>query len=150
MAIIAIDPGKATGYAVYHPEYASYDSNDNFVSDEYDDQFVFLDFFNSYASKMDEVVCEAYIITPETLRKSRQNYSLEIIGAVKWICHRLEIPFTLQTPAQGKAFGTDEKLKRIGWWSPGQGHANDAARHALTYAVSKGIFPEGLVVDADV
>ncbi len=44
------------------------------------------------------------------------------------------MPLTLQTPATGKGFGTDAKLKHLGWYNPTQGgHSNDAARHLLTY-----------------
>ena len=44
--------------------------------------------------------------------------------------------FVRQTPAQAKSFGTDDKLRRLGWYTPTPGgHANDAARHLLAFAV---------------
>lgn len=71
--------------------------------------------------------------------------SLHQIGFVKHLCRRNEVPFRLQTPAEGKKFGTDDKLKKIGWHSIGMAafrnretshpQALDAMRHLLRFAV---------------
>ena len=39
-------------------------------------------------------------------------------------------------------FATDDKLRRLGWYKPGKGHANDAARHLLLW-FAKHRTPEG-------
>ncbi len=80
------------------------------------------------------MVSESFIINAGTLRRGREHWSLEAIGAMKHILQRQGLPdLVLQSPASGKKFGTDEKLKAMGWWLPNNGHANDAARHLLTY-----------------
>ena len=93
---------------------------------------------------VEAVVCESFIITNATLTKSRgENWSLESIGALRFLCTQHEVPFVLQTPARAKSFSTDEKLKRIGWHTAGKGHATDASRHLLLYAVSNGLLELG-------
>lgn len=40
---------------------------------------------------------------------------------------------TYQSAAQAKGVVTDKRLKSWGLWVPGQQHARDAIRHAVTY-----------------
>jgi hypothetical protein len=95
---------------------------------------------------VDVVVCEDYIITQRTIKLSRQNMSLESIGVLRWLCSAWMIRFVLQTPSEGKGFGTDEKLKRLGWYRPTPGgHANDATRHLLTFLAKERQLPAGLL-----
>lgn len=135
--IVAVDPGKTTGWAVYY--------EGAFSSGEMEDHMLFADFFEGSLTmgpdfaKPTAIVCEDYIVTPETIKKSRQNYSLELIGILRWFSHQAEIPFKLQTPAQAKKFATDDKLKKLDWFKGGKGHADDASRHLLTYCVNSGI-----------
>lgn len=130
--VIAIDPGLATGFAVIS------DGHD-FLSTEIVGTLEFLDAFvaliDSTVEREWEVICEAFIVTDSTTKKTRQNYSLEIIGAVRFLCHQRMIPFELQTPAQAKTFSTDSKLRKLGWYRPAKGHANDAARHLCLYLI---------------
>lgn len=83
----------------------------------------------------DNVVCEKFIINATTHQKTRQYDALYIIGLVLATYHRRGFRnVMLQTPAHAKTFAKDAKLRHMKWWdgSPG-GHANDAARHLLTY-----------------
>jgi len=92
------------------------------------------------------VVCESYIVTANTLKKSRQNWSLEGIGVFRYLARTSDAEFTLQSPADAKTFATDEKLKAMGWHVPGRDHANDASRHLLLYCLKRRIIPLTLVV----
>ena len=84
------------------------------------------------------VVCEDFIITSATARKTAQPDPYRIIGWLELWCDQHAVPFVLQTPAQAKGFGTDAKLKHLGWYCTGNGgHDNDAARHLLTYLAVK-------------
>jgi hypothetical protein len=61
--------------------------------------------------------------------------SLQYIGAIKLWCRQNKVPYTMQTPSQGKAFFTDDKLTACGVLSrPLKQYkdANDAMRHLLT------------------
>ena len=80
-------------------------------------------------------MCESYVITASTLRKTRgENWSLESIGALRWMANKHRVEFVLQTPADAKRFADDRKLKAAGWYFPTPGgHANDAARHLMLY-----------------
>lgn len=83
------------------------------------------------------VVCESF--TPRPGTRTWQPDALEVIGALRWTCMKYAHEFELQTPAQAKSFSTNEKLKRIGWYSPTKdGHANDAVRHLLLAMVRHG------------
>ena len=131
-AVLAVDPGLTTGWATWHYGEPGYFTQTEGQMEFLDQAVQILDIYQP------EVVCEAYIITGETAKKSRQYEPLEIIGALRWECHRRGLPFKLQTPAQAKGFATDDKLKALGWYNASKGgHSNDAARHLLTYMVTQ-------------
>lgn len=126
----AIDPGGVTGVALYTPGIG-------FQSCEVPGGSAqFAPFWRSVLAQgpIRHIVCESFIITPSTATKTRQYDALEIIGWLKLECPFLGIPFAMQSPSKGKAFGTDDKLRALGWYdrTPG-GHRNDAARHLLTF-----------------
>lgn len=80
----------------------------------------------------DLIVCEAYKITAATAQKSQQPWSLELIGALRWLAHRAGVEFVLQTPAEAKGFCPDQRLRDLGFWFAGkEDHCRDAARHAV-------------------
>ena len=84
------------------------------------------------------VVCESFIITAATAKKSPQPYSLELIGVTKFFCAKADIKLVFQTPAQAKRLATDEILKAAGIHKPSKGgHQNDAARHCCYYLMTE-------------
>jgi len=126
----AIDPGGVTGVALYTPGIG-------FQSCEVPGGSVqFAPFWRSVLAQgpIRHIVCESFIITPSTSKKTQQLDALEIIGWLKLECPHLGIPFTTQFPSHAKTFANDAKLKHMGWYdrTPG-GHRNDAARHLLTF-----------------
>lgn len=136
--ILAIDPGLTTGWAcltltVY--------GDDQFDSGQIENRHTFERFFDGFTDNRGggdlAVVCERFTITGDTARKSPQLDPLYIIGYMDGRCSRLGIPFILQLPSEAMSFADDAKLKRVGWWNPGCGHANDAARHLLTWLVKQ-------------
>lgn len=143
-SVIAVDPGLTTGWAILDPD-------GGFRSGEVKGPYHFLvriyEMVRSQAFDYDLVV-ERYTITPETAKKSRQSDPLEIIGALKFMAAYYKAGFSMQGPAEAKAFSTDSKLKRMGWFTPGMGHANDAARHLLCYSVNKGYVPLDKIMEA--
>lgn len=91
------------------------------------------------SGEVSDVVCESFTIAAHTAKKTRQYWSLESIGAIRWACMKAGVSFTLQSPADAKGFATDAKLKALGWYTPTKdGHANDAARHLLKRAIDIG------------
>ena len=134
--ILAVDPGKTTGLATWAED-------EPFMSAQLP-HMEFLDWtWDILWTEIDAVVCESYIITAATLRKTRgENWSLEQIGALRWMCERTRgvTSFTLQSPSEAKSFATDAKLRKVGWYKPGQDHANDASRHLLVYLIRHNLF----------
>lgn len=130
--ILAVDPGLTTGWAALYPD-------GEFRSGETKGPYEFLfDVQRLIQGPFPwEMVVERYVITPETVKKSRQYEPIEIIGALKFFSRHYEVPLALQTPADAKAFSTDKKLKAMRWFRPALGHANDAARHLLCYSIRK-------------
>lgn len=149
--ILAVDPGKATGWAMWM---TSPETGETYASGE-EPLPVVLNWAHDIlatpgSAPYVEIVCEAYIVTRETIKKSRQYEPLEGIGALRHLADRYSVPFTLQTPAAGKKFGTNSKLKAMEFWHVGgAGHANDAGRHMLLYLTSKGYIDPAVFVEGD-
>lgn len=85
------------------------------------------------------VVCESFVPRPGA--KTWQPEALYTIGAVRYVAQAiLHAAFVLQTPADAKRFSTNDKLKKLSWRAPSKGgHADDALRHLLLYAVRAGL-----------
>jgi hypothetical protein len=134
--VLAVDPGRTTGFAL-----CSADVGEIFHFNAWQEP--------DWVSAVWEVeqrrawtqlvVCESFVISPQTVRKSQQTISLELIGAMRYLCARTNTEFKLQTPADAKRLGTDARLKALGWWTPGQDHARDATRHLLLALVTRGL-----------
>lgn len=135
--IYAFDPGKMTGWARMIPhQRGTFRSGQMPLTDALHFMYTTI---TSDPSFVTEVICEDFIITAETVKKSRQYWSLEGLGALRFMCMEYQVPFTVQTPAAAKRFATNEKLKKVGWYRPGKDHANDAARHLMVFGVSNGL-----------
>jgi len=142
--ILAVDPGKATGIALFllvdgvEPElvhsvevdFAGYAPTIRSILDEH---------------KSVHIVCERFTINAQTAKKSQAPYSLEKIGVLKQIM--LDFGYALddlhlQSPADAKAMFDNSKLKKLEYWHRGgEGHALDAIRHGLLYMVKLGWSP---------
>lgn len=145
MILIAIDPGKTTGYL-------SIDCSDNkiLLHDEIDSWFkVCTTLERELTSYVDvRVVVEKFIINQGTAKKTNQEEPRDIIGAVKFLTykHTGYLP-KQQSAAEAKTFSTNEKLKRAGlWYVGGEGHANDASRHALVYMVNHSLLDPSILL----
>lgn len=139
MRVLAVDPGKMTGWA-------DWKGPDGLAAGQMP-HFEFLRFAEQLIAgqHVSAVVCEDFIITMGTLKKSRETWSLEQIGCIRYWCDKHRVPLVMQTPAQAKAFSTDDKVQALGWWQPGLEHANDALRHLVLHLVrNRLISPEEL------
>lgn len=130
--VVAVDPGKKTGIA-----WAATDGGATPPQTAALDWFDAMMWVHQNINRIDTIVCESYVITQATLRKSRgENWSLEQIGILRYLSRVYVVPFFLQTPSEGKAFATDAKLKHLGWWQiDPEGHMLDASRHLLLHLV---------------
>lgn len=160
-AIIAVDPGKRTGVAEWldgqtEPFHSwELEVNDFFAFIE--DRIIALQIAGYDDIRL---VSESFIITINTAKNTQSGWSLELIGVMKFLAFKYKLQdMKLQAPSIGKTFGTNGKLKYLGWYKSGMvdgvryvGHANDAARHLATYAAQRGlIFTQAQLIEmADV
>lgn len=132
--ILAIDPGLATGVGLMD------------VSDPgnpiklWTKEVDIIEFYNlvpgiieEYADQDLMVVCENFIITVATAKKTQSPWSLNLIGIVQYFCYMNNVPVYLPKPAE-REFTSNEMLRHFGLWHVGgAGHANQAMRHGFAY-----------------
>lgn len=142
--ILSIDPGKATGMALFTLE----DKQEPVLvwSGEYQQE--------EYAKPIretlslypqTEVVCERFTINAQTIKNSQAPFSLEQIGIAKQClidAGRKPDEIVFQSPADAKGMFDNKKLKKLEYWHKGgEGHALDAIRHGLLRCVKVGWRP---------
>jgi hypothetical protein len=145
--VLAVDPGKATGMALF-----SYESGSEPVlewSKELEQHEV-ADAIRSVLWAPEkrhqiDVVCERFVINAQTVRNSQAPYSLEVIGILKQCLldnGREMDDIFFQAPADAMTMFDNKKLKKLEYWHVGGGgHALDAIRHALLRLVKSGWKP---------
>jgi len=135
LAIFAVDPGLTTGWAVLlEPMHFACgeagESHFPFLADRWLSEAV-----GEYGEENILVVCERFIINAGTAKKTQAPWSLEQIGALRYLCRLHRVELVLQSPGEAKSFSTNDKLKTLGWYAPSTGgHQADAARHLLLAA----------------
>lgn len=138
-AVMWLDPGKTTGIASYLAD------ADNFQSGQ-------LDFLGTcqtlerWATSryiLLKLGWEKYIVTGGR-RTGLPEYSYEVIGVAKWMCSRYGIEPLPSVPSSARIVASHAMLKKVGWYAPGNGHANDAAQHLLAYYLRTRTLPSQL------
>lgn len=132
--LLSIDPGLLTGVALLDIT----DQDNILICGSWEltiDQF--FDLSEAVVSGLGqyvEVVIEDFNITDRTVKLSEAPWSLQLIGATMFLVRRFgAADFNLQKPSE-KHFADNAKLRHIGFWHRGgEGHANDAFRHAMVY-----------------
>ena len=142
--ILAIDPGKATGMALFSLEQGQDPVmlwSGEYQQDEYAKPI--RETLSLYPEA--EVVCERFTINMQTVKNSQAPYSLEQIGIAKQClmdAGRKADDIYFQSPADAKAMFDNPKLKKLEYWHRGgEGHALDAIRHGLLRCVKVGWKP---------
>lgn len=133
--IMAVDPGGTTGVAWLVKIVDAHGVHYEFGSAEVPDgRFGFIEQFHRLAEVhvIERLIVEDFIINSGTVKKTQQVDPWRLVGYLEGWAHQHGVPLVLQTPSTAKGFGSDEKLKFLGWHRPSKGgHANDAARHLL-------------------
>lgn len=140
--VLAVDPGKMTGYAWHHI------GGDPLVREGDFSAFLWAaDKLLDLRRDRVAVVCEAYQITERTARLGSQgglgdphrHFSLEIIGALRFLCEKHGATFApLQTARDAKSVVSNDLLKRFGWYTVGMDHGRDATRHLVLWLAKTG------------
>lgn len=129
--VLGVDPGKMTGLARF--DAGAWVGSWQLPMDD------FLAYAEGYMYEMNQrgisavIACEDFRITMQTAKKSQgdRQWSLEQIGVLRRDARKYGHEFELSPSGNAKTFGNDNKLKAAGWWNPGHGHANDAARQVV-------------------
>lgn len=134
--LVAIDPGKATGFAIIdvtNPDFPYVVSAEELPTEAFYGRIE--EVFLAYQFDSLEVVIEDFKITKRTADLTDAPWSLNLIGVTQYFCWKYKRAFTLQLPAR-KPFASNERLRQVNFWHVGgEGHANDALRHAMIYIV---------------
>ena len=131
--LLAIDPGLATGVCLIDlidPENPVVVWSREVGLEEFYDNICDL-----IEHPETHVVIEDFKITVETGKLSDAPWSLNLIGVVQYLCYLNGKVLDFQMPSE-KPFADNDKLRAVNFWHVGgEGHANDALRHAMIWIV---------------
>lgn len=129
--ILGVDPGKATGLALYGTQAKAFLLQWSGSSDDAMDYCY--DFIPKYTSTKILVACERFDISVGTAKLGRTavNWSIEQAGVLRHLCRRHSAGFVLQDRATPKHMAPDARLREVGWYQKGPDHVNDATRHVV-------------------
>ena len=151
--VLAVDPGKATGIALFSLEPGAEPFLMLSVEVQQEDYANVLRriLWDPTIRHDLDVVCERFTINSQTVKNSQSPFSLEQIGILKQCLLDAGRPVDdiyFQSPADAKAMFDNKKLKKLEYWHRGgEGHALDAIRHALLRLVKIGWKPIRLLQD---
>jgi len=144
--LVCLDPGLKSGCAVVYVSQSSLvlmESAENTVQETWE---WLENTVNDSHSGITEVVCESFIITPETGKKTQSPWSLRLLGVAHYLSEKNGVPYVEQTPSQAKRLVTNQMIKDAGvWHRGGAGHANDAIRHGMYRAIQLGWKGDGVL-----
>lgn len=143
MSVLSQDPGGTTGFALWTPDRPTEVYADHLPAGEY------VGWLARRLAEGDvtDLITETITINATTHKKGQQVLlSVEQIGVARYLswCHGIE--FHEQSPAEGKSFCGDDKLKALDWWYVGSDHPRDATRHLVRWlAMNDAAFREYLL-----
>lgn len=138
LVVVALDPGKTTGVAVFYGGLVTTHEVDHASVAN----LVGWHIHEALDRKADlRVVSELFTISARTTKTKVQYESLYLNG---WLVYGPAAEYVeFQTPAQAKSLATNKRLEALGWRRPSKGgHADDAARHLFTYLHKNNLAPE--------
>lgn len=155
MIILGVDPGKASGICIisWDPEFSEPEPVLQFSaevsSEDFAKEIKECLKYNKNEFEAFYVACESFTINAQTAKNSQAPWSLENIGVLKHLCREAGYPvekIAFQPPVNAKNMFPNPALKTLGTWHRGgEGHANDAIRHALLRLVKAGWKPVKLL-----
>ncbi len=140
---IWLDPGKTTGWAYLTENYSFHSGQLDFM--QLGSQ---LEMSCSIHGSALWLGWEDFIITPRTAAMHGSEFALEVIGMTRYIAQKYECTLLPPCSPSGRELGSLQKLRRLGWYTPGKPHANDAAQHLLAYALRDHLLPDDLLSKA--
>lgn len=141
--IVGIDPGKTTGVVVVKASGAARVRVLRSAQVHIDEAPMFFEeLLNGQQLPVDVVSMERFTISARTLKASRQEDPLDVIGGVKFLValHDRDIQLLRFGASDAKTAYSDRRLKALGLFESVAGkHARDALRHAMiaTHSIYK-------------
>lgn len=139
--VVWLDPGKVTGVACYDLEDAWFHSTQKELAD------LRLYFSEALLPAYGDVMTigwEMFINTSGGARTGDPSFSNEAIGLVRSLAQEHGIPLLKPQPSSARKLGNPVMLRRLGWYKPGKGHANDAAQHLLADLLKRHPMPHAI------
>lgn len=136
MSIVALDPGGTTGVAISYQDSGRHQMVDQFQIDTTTPAGL-RDLYDTLRRRVAaEIVMERFQFRYGGGRSKVVLTPVEVIGVVKLYAVQNDIKELYeQTPSQAKNLITDDKIRKVGLWVPGQPHAMDATRHLLYHLI---------------
>ena len=132
--IIGVDPGLHCGFAVLDGDsFECYEFRGLEAADRL--YAILMEINKPIATKKPaRVSCERYNITGKAA-KTNQTDALEVIGAMKWMCKRLHVPFALVGSSDATRGMDRTTLKTLGFWLPGKPDHYQRAAAQVAYTL---------------
>lgn len=127
--VLAIDPGRMTGYC-----YAAWKDGKLFFCpfqalDDVEDLY-----FRIAKFEPKHIIIEDFAFRGGA-RKGLELFPVQLIGVTRlYYAMHADCTLTVQQPAQGKSYYSDNTLKQLGLYKRGDEHGRDASRHLLQWA----------------
>jgi hypothetical protein len=137
-AVLWLDPGSTTGWA------RAWDGGGFESGEAWFQRAGEIVRAHCRASRNARVGWEQFNITPATYRLKGSSDAIEVIGAARWVAGDMNAVILPPAQRAARMTVTPAVLRRLGWYRPGLGHANDAARHLLAWMIRSGNAPDGV------
>ena len=131
-----LDPGKTTGVAVLDME------SGRFFAGQYSKDELPLHLFEmsvAYGQRL-RLGYEQYLAAGGP-HKGTSKHSQGAIGVIEAQVECHGITLLKPVPSSSRLVASPAFLRRMGWYTPGKPHANDAARHLLAYLLKQRPMP---------
>jgi hypothetical protein len=87
---------------------------------------------------------EKFIATSGGARTSSSSHSQRAIRVLDDWAYGSQVPVLRSQPSSARNLGQVVWLRRLGWYKPGKGHANDAAQHLLADLLKRQPMPHAI------
>jgi hypothetical protein len=130
--VLGVDPGKRTGISLYDLLL-----EDHFGQEEsYEHVGYVLE--RLIERHRPDVAIEQFVMNINTVKNTQAPWSLKVMGIAEYLAAKYECRCVIQAQSSAKRFSTDARLRALGWYLPGKGHANDGSRQTLLHMVIHG------------
>jgi hypothetical protein len=134
LRVVGIDPGGTTGTAMFSSTSLRW-YRSQLEGEHHSELWAYLEKVKPHV-----LVCESW----QNRGKDAADITApQYIGICKLYASSSDLTkFVSQSPATGKGFWNDGKLKRVGLYMPGNRHAMDATRHVLYFLTQNNLLPD--------